>query len=211
MWIEITATDPNLVNAPPGWAVCNAALKKFTPPSAMGFVCAPGDLNRFWSRYRVAKSFREIVLDSYTAETTAGYSALFRVFLTWSAFEHFLTICGLNLPGMVPLLPPYDPTAAETRIRAIEGHADFLRFVLQRLDRANHRAQVQAFPDGQPCNLLYLPAGIRHIFAHGKLTPNSGTGTTEPVRQIVEVLSELLFRIMDGEFTRRLRDHGFAF
>jgi len=72
------------------------------------------------------------------------------------------------------------------------------------------RVQVQAFLDGQPCNLLYLPAGIRHIFAHGKPTPNSGAGTTEPVKQIADVLCEFLFRTMDGEFTRRLRDHGFA-
>ncbi len=172
--------DPNLVNAPPGWCACHEALSRYTSPAKMGFACSAGDLNRFWSRYRLAKSFQGIALESYTAETTVGYSALFRVFVTYSAFEQFLDCCGLNLSGMAPLLPLYKPGDCEAAIRNVEHHDSFLKAVLQHLDRASHRTQMQKL-SGKSCNLLYVAAGIRHIFAHGKLTPNSGV----PVRHDV--------------------------
>lgn len=47
-------------------------------------------------------------------------------------------------------------------------------------------------------------------FAHGELTPNSGAGSPEPVRRVSEVICQFLFRVMDGEFTARLRANGFA-
>jgi len=206
--MPIIVSDPSRVNVPPGWTACEAELAKYTSPAALGFVGSPGDLNRFRSRYRLAKSFSAIMLESYGPETTAGYSALFRVFLTWSAFEQLLEICGLNLAGMGDSLGPYDPAAAEAEIRAIDGHSNFLQFVLERLDHTEHRAQVNSFLSGNPCNLLYLPAGIRHVFAHGKLTPHSGTDTAEPAKLVSDVLCGFLFRVMDGEFMRRLRDHG---
>jgi hypothetical protein len=132
------------------------------------------------------------------------------VFLTWSAFEQLLSICGLNATAMGDSLVPYGPASVEMKIRSIDGHADFLRFVYERLDHAEHRAQFDAFLNGKPCNLLYLPKGIRHIFAHGKLTPHSGTDSADPARLVADALCDFLFQVMDGEFTRRLRDHGFA-
>ena len=200
--------DPNLVNAPPGWAACDAALAKFTPPSQLGFVGSAGDLNRFWSRYRLAKSFQSISLDSYTAETTEGYSALFRVFLVYSAFEQLLDCCGLNLPGVEPFLPPYRPSECEEAIRKVDHYDSFLGVVMKHLDRAAHRTQLEKFLSIEPCNVLYVAAGIRHIFAHGKLTPNSGAGFTAPAQQISAILCEFLFHVMDGEFKSRLSTNG---
>jgi hypothetical protein len=178
--------------------------------SKLGFVGSPGDVHRFRSRYRLAKSFKGIVLDTYTAETTGGYSALFRVFLTWSAFEQLLEICGLTLPGVAPLLEAYEPEAVAASVRGVVGHEEFLRFVHERLDRATHRANVEAFLRNEPCNVLYLPAGIRHIFSHGNLTPHSGAKNPNAVEQVSAILCDFLFRIMDGEFERRLREHGVA-
>lgn len=202
--------NPSHLYTPPGWSACDAKLSSFTPPTNLGFVCGPGDLNRFCSRYRVAKSFKEISLDYYSPDTAGGYSALFRIFLTWSAFEQFLDICGLTIDGVEPLLTPYNPEAIEAKIRSIPGYDTFLRFVLDWLERAKHRSQVESFLSNKPCNLLYIPAGIRHIFAHGILTPHSGSGNTVPPQQISTVLCEFLFRVMDGEFLSRLRAHGVA-
>lgn len=200
--------DPNLVNTPPGWAECDAALRKFTPPSQLGFVGSAGDLNRFRSRYRLAKSFRSISLDSYTAETTDGYSSLFRVFLAYSAFEQFLDCCGLNLPETQQLLPTYKSSECEEAIRKVEHYDSFLSVVMKHLDRKVHRTQLENFLFGNPCNVLYVAAGIRHIFAHGKLTPNSGAGFTAPAQKISTILCEFLFHVMDGEFIGRLRANG---
>ena len=202
--------NPNYVNAPPGRAACDAALGRFVSPSSLGFVCEAGDLNRFCSRYRLARSFKEILLDSYTIETVAGYSALFHVFLVWSAFEQFMDICGQTLDGIEPSLTPYGPSSVVVALQGIEGHDSFLKFVRDRLDHQKHRSQVETYLAGQPCNPLYLPAGIRHIFAHGILTPNSGVGTTTTAQQISKVLCDFLFRVMDGEFLAKLRMHGLA-
>jgi hypothetical protein len=204
----LIARDPVIANSPPGWTACDDALGKFAPPSELGFPCRAGDLNRFASRYRLAKSFKSIELDGYVQETGAGYSELFRVFLCYSAFEQFMDCCGLNLNGIEPFLPAYNANGCGDAIRKIEHFDQFLTAVLEHLDRNADRKQFQDFLAGRPCNPLFLAAGIRHIFAHGQLTPNAGAGYTRPAQEISKLLVILLFRVMDGEFTRRLNEHG---
>ncbi len=109
---------------------------------------------------------------------------------------------------MAPLLPLYKPGDCEAAIRNVEHHDSFLKAVLQHLDRASHRTQMQKFLSGKSCNLLYVAAGIRHIFAHGKLTPNSGVPLTVPAQEISTIMVDFLFRVMDGEFIGRLRANG---
>lgn len=171
----------------------------------MGFVCRAGDLNRLNSRYRLAKSFRAIELESYAKETVDGYSALLQIFLCYSAFEQFMECCGLKLNGMGSCLATYDATACEAAIRRIEKHDMFLKAVHAHLDREAHKKQFEAFLSGKPCNVLSLAAGIRHIFAHGLLTPNSGAGYTQPAQGVSSALAGFMFQVMDGEFTSRLR------
>ena len=45
------------------------------------------DFYRFANRYRMAVRFSGIVLDDFADSTTDGYSALTRVFFTWSVFN----------------------------------------------------------------------------------------------------------------------------
>ena len=59
-------------------------------------------------------------------------------------------------------------------------------------------------------NGLFVPAGIRHIFAHGDLTPHAGGVNPYVAQEMANLLSEFIFKVMDGEFTRRLREHGVA-
>jgi hypothetical protein len=208
--MPLIVRDPNLANTPPGWAACEEALGRFTPPADLGFVGSAGDLNRFRSRYRLAKSFRNIELESYRDDTAAGYSSLFRAFLVFSAFEQFLAICGTALADTATLLAAYDPEATERAIRAVPGHEDLLRFILERLDGPAYRSHVTAFLTRGSCNVLYLAASIRHIFAHGELTPHSGAGSPYTASEVSRLLCALMFQMMDGEFSRRLRDHGVA-
>lgn len=205
--MPIPVSDPNIVNTPPGWAACDDALRRQVSPVELGFACsAAGELNLFRSRYRLAKSFCEIRLDGYSIETIAGYSSLFRVFLTYSAFEQLLDCCGLNMAGVD--LQQYEPAECEQTIRRIENYRSFLQAVHNQLENQSHRQQFESFISGSPCNILYIAAGIRHSFAHGKLTPNSGAGFTGPAQEISRILSGFLFCIMDNEFSTRLRAMG---
>lgn len=201
---------PNLINAPPGWEQVDALLGAYRAPSTFGFVGSAGDLNRFWSRYRLAKSFRGIAVDHFVRDTVQGYSSLFRVFLVWSAFEHLMRITGKNLGTMADGLPHYSPDAFADAVRAVSDYDKFLSVVLAELDRKPHIDNLTSFLAGSTSNVLAVPAAIRHIFAHGKLTPSSGAGHVGAANSISALSCDFLFRVMDGEFIQRLRDNGVA-
>ncbi len=203
LWI-----DPVLAFSLPHWKVCDAAPGKYVSPSAMGFKCEAGDINRLNSRYRLAKSFQSIQLESYAKDTVDGYSALFHVFLCYSAFEQFMSCCGLTIDGMASCLNKYDENGFQASIRTIEKHDIFLKDVSKYLDGKAVRLQFKAFLSGETCNVLYLAAGIRHIFSHGILTPNAGTGYTLPAQNVCRALTDFVFRVTEGEFATRLQENG---
>lgn len=208
--VRIVVADPNLTNAPPGWAAVDSALGRFAPPTSLGFSCSARDLNRYWSRYRLAKSFRSIDIAVYTADTVRGYSALFRVFLVWSAFEQLMRLYGLKPGTFVSRLGSYGISSVEKAIRSVPDHSRFLEAVRAELDRTPLIVAITDFVAGRAINLLLLPASIRHIFVHGKLTPNSGVGHVEAACGLSSVLCEFLFAVMDGEFSATLKANGIA-
>jgi hypothetical protein len=208
--MPIIVSDPSMVNTPPGWGHCERALRELRSPLELGFVGAAGDLNRFRSRYRLAKSFQGVVLSSFASTTVSGYSSLFRLFLSWSAFELFLEICGLDISSAKLQLPEYGASSACIAIRDTPGHAVFLAFVLERLDTRTQAAQFEAFLAGASCNLLHVAKGVRHIFAHGDLSPHAGAESPYPATRVASVLSDHLFAVMDGHVALTLRARGFA-
>jgi hypothetical protein len=68
-----------------------------------------GDITRFNSRFRLAKSFEGIKLDGYKEDTVGGYDAFFQVFLTHSALERFININSLQgLNALADKMAPYE-------------------------------------------------------------------------------------------------------
>jgi hypothetical protein len=161
-----------------------------------------GDLNRFASRYRLARSFQSINLADYNQSTVNGYVALFRVFLVWSAFEMFLPVVGCTQDASEPLIAPYDPESVAAKIVALDPTKRFYRFIYKRAND-KHKAHVKACFSGASFNLTYLASAIRHIFAHGFLTPSAGEADPDAVCSICSVLCDFLFQVMDTEFERR--------
>lgn len=170
----------------------------------MGFACNAGELNRFQSRYRLAKSFQGVTLDTYTNTTVAGYSALFRVFLSWTAFEKLLEVLGFAREQTVALIEPYDPRDIANAIREVPDHQGFLQFVRERVN-PTHQTHIKCFLRDQPCDITYIASGIRHIFAHGTLTPHAGSASADPAKATCDLLCEFLFRVMDEEFGNRVK------
>lgn len=206
----MTYPSKTFTNTPPGWKEVDTLLGKYAEPSTFGFNVTPGDLNRFCSRYRLAKSFRSIALDRYAPETVEGYTSLFRVFLAYSAFEQFMRVVGTSLHDIAQNLAPYHPEVMANKIRAVPEYERYLLTVLQEVTSKHLSAQGYDFVNGKPCNVLVVPAIVRHIFAHGKLTPNSGARDTAVASAISPILCEFLFRVMDGQFLGRLRGNGVA-
>lgn len=197
--------DPALANSPPKWADCDALLAGFVSPRAFGFACAAGSLNRFRSRYRLAKSFQKIGLDGYTTSTTEGYSALFRTFLAWSAFEQFLHTIGLEQRHCDSILTGHAPADVAKKLLAVPDHEGFLKFIRGRVN-ATHQAQLDSLLAGAPCNITYVASGIRHVFAHGILSAHAGSLTAEPAKAVSDIVCDFLFRVMDAEFAARISD-----
>lgn len=185
---------------PPKWQALDDCLHAFSAKS-VGFYVSTGDLNRFASRYRLARSFEAITLADYSQPTVAGYGALFRVFLVWSAFELFLRAIGRKQHQLDALLAPYSPESVAAEIVLLDPEKRFYGFIYE---RANYRQkkEVKACFTGASFNVTYLASAIRHIFAHGHLTPSAGNTNPEAACSICSVLCDFLFQVMNTEFEK---------
>ena len=70
-------------NYPPRWAVFDRYVSHVGGRS-FDFATDGGEINRFATRYRAAKCFKQVEFDHLTRSTKDGYSALVRLLLTYS-------------------------------------------------------------------------------------------------------------------------------
>src|SRR5690606_25883019 len=170
-----------------------------------GFVANTGDVNRFAARFRAAACYRGITLEGYSAATTSGYSALCRVLFTWSAFESFMKICGIDQRTAAPMLDAHGAISVMADIRRADTDSVFYRFIYDRVN-ATHKRELDCFFNDDPCNAGYLASAIRHIFAHGWLTPNVNQIGPDAVTTVCNTLCDFLIGVMDQEFGGRVAD-----
>lgn len=167
------------------------------------FPCQIADVNRFGARFRLAASFREILLQGYGDETAKGYGALFKVFLAWSAFETFMEVFSITQKNTASVISAYPVAASLLKIQTLDKNNSFYKFIYERVNRS-HQKELDEYFASNPCNPIYLASAIRHIFAHGPLTPNANEVSPIVVSEICEVLYELLMNIMDNEFSNHI-------
>jgi hypothetical protein len=168
-----------------------------------GFIADTGDVNRFAARFRAATSFRGVTLEGYSAATASGYSALCRVLFVWSAFESFLHICRLDQRTAGPLLDEHGALDTIATIRRADDGDIFYRFIYDRVN-ATHQRELDNFFRDDPFNTAYLASAIRHIFAHGWLTPNANQVPPDAVTTVCNSLCNFLIQVMDQEFGKRV-------
>ncbi|MEF9957234.1 MAG: hypothetical protein RSA22_10350 [Acinetobacter sp.] len=168
--------------------------------SRFDFKVSEGDINRFGARYRVAASFKSLELNDYAAKTKDGYSALCQVLLSWSAFESFLPLIDLNVSHTEDLMMKYSSDSVIREIRRIDVNDKFYKFIYDRVNK-RHKKELDSYFNSDPCNPQYLASSIRHIFAHGPLTPNANEVEPESVVNICKILSQFLLNLIDAEFT----------
>lgn len=170
-----------------------------------GFEATNGDVNRFGARFRAAAKFQGVLLDGYAPSTVSGYSSLCRVMFAWSAFESFMSICRLEQRTIGSLLDLHGALAVAGEVRAADTGDAFYRFIHERVNAA-HRTELENYFRQDPCNVAYLASAIRHIFAHGSLTPNANQVEPSTVVAVCDKLSEFLVGVMDQEFGRRVAE-----
>lgn len=172
-------------------------------PIDFGFIDSQGDINRFAARFRAANKFKGIVLEGYSADTVDGYSALCQVMFAWSAFETFEKIIGLNRQEIGKELEYCRAIEILNKIRAIDTENRFYKFIYDRVNN-KHKSELDNYFNEDPCNIAYLASAIRHIFAHGWLSPHANQANPKAVTQICNILSEFLLDFMDREFSKRV-------
>ncbi|GAB6064265.1 hypothetical protein [Deferrisoma palaeochoriense] len=190
---------------PKGWGRFLKHMRRGAEASDLGFQGTRGDVIRFGNRYRLASSFDTLQLHGYSQSTVAGYSALFRVFLCWSCFEQFSAITGTNRSHFQEIFRPYGADDVAVRLKRIDRNGSFYRFLYERVN-PRHRDELDRYLAGGSTNVAYLASSIRHIFAHGMLTPHANDSNPRNVVRCCDLLSDLLLTGMSEEFDRRVQD-----
>ncbi|MDY6895498.1 MAG: hypothetical protein SVO01_08815 [Thermotogota bacterium] len=189
---------------PKGWAIFTDSIKQGNSPRNFSFVAEIGDVNRFASRFRIAKAFRSIDLEDFSNNTTLGYSAIMKVFLSWSAFEQFMNILQMKQKDLNQILKPYEPNKAIRQIKNADRNKSFYNFIYARVNNT-HKKYLDKYFDGDLKNITYLASSIRHIFAHGTLTPHSQNTRPEKVIKVCNIISSFLLQVMEEEFYKRVK------
>lgn len=187
----------------PNWRVLEGLIK-VGRYGEIGFARNLAFANRFAARYRFATSIREIVLHGYKPDTHAGYTALARASLAYSAFEALLQLIGVPHKQATRLLGRYPIAEWLKTLRVHDPKNLFFGFVHERVAPTHEKVNVDQFLKGQGCDFTALARSVRHIFFHGELTPNAGNSSPQDVCAICECLFRGLVQIIDREFSERL-------
>lgn len=196
---------------PRAWAGSEAKLKAkpSSAPQKIGYVGATfGDLSRWSARFRLAKSFKGIDTgDEYlTMDTPSHYGSIMRMFLVFSAFEHYARCLGIKSHDETRLKQMQDD-AGQARVIADIRHYNpdysFFVFVKNHLDEPRMIARMQGFIDGKETNVSFLGRSARHIFAHGHMSAGSGGVDDMTMDIISSSICNLLLETMDVDFEKR--------
>ena len=193
-------------NLEPGYPTEWSAFCSHAPNTGtefFGFVTQLSEVNRFAARFRAASSFRGITLEGYSAATATGYAALCRILFVYSAFEAYLEIVGATSATIGPDLEAHGAISLIKSLRMSDIDNRFYKFIHSRVNRL-HQQELQNYFNDDPCNVAYLASAIRHIFAHGWLTPNAGGGEASSASEVCNAVSDFLLSFMDSQFSSRI-------
>lgn len=171
--------------------------------SHFGFVLPLPDINRFNARFRAASAFRSVMLEGYSDTVIKGYTEYTRLLMTYSAFELLLKIVGKT---QVTVRADLDAAGADSllaELRELDEENAFYHFIYARVNSA-HQAELSNYFANDPCNLAYLASAIRHIYAHGLLTPSANGGEPMVAAIISQKISNFLLCFMDNQFSKHV-------
>jgi hypothetical protein len=200
---KITARDHLAIHLLPHWGRWVQRAKSGIEPSALGFVCGHAVLNRAAARYRVARSLKGVVLETFSASTADGYAGLFRLFLAWAAFEQYCKALGLSAETRDRWFASHIPPDADAHIRALDPNGCFFHLILNKV-HGDTEANVAAYVKRQHYSVTYLAAAVRHVFAHGILTPNANKADPANVAGLTSYLAGILLDAMAADFSARV-------
>ena len=157
-------------------------------------------LTRFVYRYRLAKSFTEIIADDI-GRTLKGYNAILKVFLTYTAYEQLLKASnGLRVYGLdgIGTNRIVDIEIAE-RLRK---NKQLINFLIEYSTDSVLIGQLAAFRKNKNNDIVCVAYAIRNVFAHGELTATPIGVALKDERTTLLDLADFLLNYCDDTFTK---------
>jgi hypothetical protein len=95
-------------------------------------------------------------------------------------------------------------TQVVARIRRLDAGNRFFHLVISKATEKRLVAELELYLAQQPFNPSYLASGVRHIFAHGMLTPNANRSNPDTVAKICDLLAEAHLSAAADDFQARV-------
>ncbi len=179
---------------PDEWKTFCELVKKGVTPGSPG-------LSRFAARYRSAGNFQRAEFFGLSDELCAGYSAIIKLMLCYSAFE---ILCGA-IGHDVSQQRIVDARCAKA-LRAVYGRVAADTFPLATaLTSKKLLSRLDACLQGKSEDVLPLAIALRHLFAHGFWTPTGGEAVSRRATEALEALSLALLWKCDQVFATHVQ------
>jgi len=162
-----------------------------------------GKINRIAARVSFALAFNTVQVEGYTEETIQGYNGLFKTFLAFSALEGVLDILGYKTQDLTSFSNTTKFKKVGEKILELDKKSKIVDFLLENTTHSKLKERLSNFIANKE-NPLILAAAVRHTFAHGKLTANVNQANPKAVAQIGNLLSDLIFNVIDTEFENKI-------
>jgi hypothetical protein len=156
-------------------------------------ITSKATMNRFIARLNFATRFNGVDASVYTEKTLKGYSAIFHVYLAYSAFELlFVAIKKLDA-GIVPKVDPNTHVISDATIASVfRSNKKFLSLMQEELSSKALKVKITNFEAKDENNLLVFAQATRHLVAHGHLSATGAQATTLRSQQALHGLAKML-------------------
>jgi len=173
-----------------------------------------GDAFRFGARFSLASDLSSVNINGRAQTTSDGYAQLMRTVMAWGVVESFYDLKGIKISHEnarnTHLLGSYDQVKLST-LKSVMNNPQCIKFFseLNKSVNATHKSKIDVYladPMGS-YDVSYLFSAIRHVFAHGILTPHSGNVTPQVTVRICKALISFFLEIVSTEFGNVIRSH----
>lgn len=178
----MTTTSPS----PPGFDRFSEQTQGLVTPAPYG------PMYRFNARWRIARSYRGLLLEGYRDERTVqGYESLLRLWLAYSTVDQLDSVIGRK---WLTTLPDAD-LASKLRTLRIDSLV-----TNEKVSGMRKQGALDAIHTTD--DLLVFAAALRHAVVHGSGT-SAGLGLSKPqARKAVDELSERLLLAAEEAYER---------
>ncbi len=202
---HVIARAPGAGFLPRHWGEWSAFVRAGRQPSDIGLRCVQSHLNRFAARYRAARALGRVELEGYSDVVRDGYASLFRLFFAWTAFDQYLTAIPCEQAKCLVWVSRHTPSDLQAQVRQLDPNNRLFNLICAKTRGATFE-QIRHHINGDEINWTYLASSLRHIFAHGILTPSANGVRPGTVGAVCQLLVPHVLTAVDGDFSMRVEE-----